>query len=101
MDTSYMGTDASAGTQMTLEPSEKAFSYADDKSSDPTLDAAVSRMKSKGRKASMSRFATVPLSTRGLHMLVQLGGISGTYWICRLAEGGVSALVTASNAAST
>lgn len=71
MDTSYMGTDASAGTQMTLEPSEKSFSYADDKLSAerdsciPQDAAALSRMKSKTRKASMSRCAshTVHLPT--------------------------------------
>lgn len=64
MDTSYMGTEGSAGTQMTLEPSEKSFSYADDKLSDPSLPqevAALARMQRRSRKGSKSRYAVLPV----------------------------------------
>lgn len=55
MDASYMGTEGSAGTHKTLEPSEKSFIYADDKLLDPSLQqetAALARMKLQSRKGS-------------------------------------------------
>lgn len=62
-----MGTDASTAGTKTLEPSEKAFSYADDKLSEPAAapDAsALARTKSRSRKASgQSRCSSSPLFT--------------------------------------
>lgn len=76
VDTSYIGTDTSAGTQNTLEPSEKAFSYAEDRGMDPLgpqEPPAGSRRHRSSRERRASKPRYMPLNTL-LKELTSTGG---------------------------